>query len=337
MSEFVFKNAVREAVPLLLGLIGQSGSGKTYSAFRIATGIVGNGNRFAVIDTESRRALHYADKFAFDHCEIGPPFTPQKYADAIRAADQAGYKAIVVDSVSHEWAGEGGVIEWHDAELDRMVANAMKKNPNSSEYQLREAMSMAAWVKPKTAHKQMVQRLLQVHSHLILCFRAEDKVKMEKDDKGKTQIVPIGIQPVCSKEMPYELMASFLMSADRPGYPHPLKLQEQHKAMFPPNALLDEKSGGLIAEWARGGATLTTNNMITITGKQLYTDIFAAWRSSDATAEENKAAAYKAINDYAAQAGIEKKIANAKDLESLTAEECDQIKTAWDAATNKAA
>ena len=107
MSEYIFKPAVREAVPLLLGVIGQTGSGKTFSAMRIASGIVGKGNRFAVIDTESKRALHYADKFDFDHCELTPPFRPENYADAIRAADKAGYKAIVVDSMSHEWAGEG--------------------------------------------------------------------------------------------------------------------------------------------------------------------------------------------------------------------------------------
>jgi hypothetical protein len=251
---YAFKPAVREAVPLLLGLIGQSGSGKTFSAMRMASGIVGQGNRFAVIDTESRRALHYADKFRFDHCELSAPFTPDKYSDAIVAAASAGYKAIVVDSTSHEWSGEGGVLDWHENELVKMVENARKKNPNANEYQLRESFNMAAWVKPKMAHKKMVSRLLQVNAHLILCFRAEEKVKMEKDEKGKTHIVPVGLQPICSKEMPYELMASFLLDANKPGYPVPIKLQEQHKIMFPLDALLDEKSGRLISEWASGGA-----------------------------------------------------------------------------------
>jgi len=248
MSDFTFKPAAREAVPLLLGLIGQSGSGKTYSAMRIAAGIVGKGNKFAVIDTESRRALHYADKFKdqYDHCPFEPPFTPERYAEAIRAADKAGYKAIVVDSMSHEWAGEGGVLDWQEEELTRMAGDDWRK---------RETCKMAAWIKPKMAHKQMVSRLLQVKSHLILCFRAEDKVKMEKDEKGKMQIVPIGLQPICSKEMPYELMASFMLNSDKPGYPIPLKLQEQHKAMFPLDKLLNEESGALIAAWARGGAT----------------------------------------------------------------------------------
>ena len=240
---YVFKQAKKEAVGLLIGLVGASGSGKTYSAMRLASGIVGKGNRFAVIDTEARRALHYADMFEFDHCELGSPFRPDNYANAIQAADKAGYKAIVVDSVSHEWAGEGGILDWQEEELTRMAGD---------DYRKRESCKMAAWIKPKMSHKQMVQRLLQVNSHLILCFRAEEKTKMEKDANGKMQIIPIGWQPVCSKELPYELTVSFLLTADKPGIPQPIKLQEQHKVMFPSGKLLCEESGVLVTEWAAG-------------------------------------------------------------------------------------
>lgn len=240
---YEFKKGTREEIGLLLGLVGASGSGKTYSAFRIASGIVGKGNKFAVIDTEARRALHYADMFDFDHCELTAPFRPNKYADAIQEADKAGYKAIVVDSVSHEWASEGGVLEWQEEELTRMAGDNFVK---------REQCKMAAWVKPKQAHKQMVTRLLQVKAHLILCFRAEEKVKMEKDPHGKVQIVPIGFQPICSKELPFELTTSFLLLPDKPGFPQPLKLQEQHKEIFPLDKLLNEESGKLISAWAKG-------------------------------------------------------------------------------------
>jgi hypothetical protein len=241
---YEFKQAKKEAVGLLIGLIGASGSGKTYSAMRLAAGIVGKGNKFAVIDTEARRALHYADMFNFDHCELKTPFRPDSYADVIKIADQGGYKAIVVDSCSHEWAGEGGILDWQEDELQRMAGN---------DYHKRETCKMAAWIKPKMSHKQMVQRLLQVKANLILCFRAEEKVKMEKDANGKMQIIPIGWQPICSKEMPYELTVSFLLTADKPGIPQPIKLQEQHKIMFPSDKLLSEESGKLVSEWAAGG------------------------------------------------------------------------------------
>jgi hypothetical protein len=224
--------------------MGCSGSGKTFSAMRLASGIVGPGNRFAVIDTEARRSLHYADKFQFDMCELHAPFRPASYVEAIKAADAAGYKAIVVDSCSHEWAGEGGILDWQEEELTRMAGDDWKK---------REACKMAAWIKPKMGHKQMVQRLLQVNATLILCFRAEEKVKMEKDQNNKTVIVPIGWQPICSKELPYELTVSILLTPDKAGYPQPLKLQEQHKAMFPLDKPISEESGWLVAEWAAGG------------------------------------------------------------------------------------
>lgn len=246
---FSFRPAVRENVGLLIGLAGGTGSGKTYTAMRLAAGIAGD-KPFAVIDTESRRALHYADAFRFDHAELRPPFRPEAYADAIKAADAAGYPVIVVDSMSHVWAGEGGVLDWQEAELDRMAGDDWKK---------REAVKMAAWIKPKVAHKQMVQRLLQVRANLILCFRAEQKIEMVRED-GKMKIVPKqsltgldGWIPVCEKNLPFELTASFLLTADAPGMPKPIKLQEQHRALFPLDKPINEDSGKRVAEWAAGG------------------------------------------------------------------------------------
>jgi AAA domain len=250
---FQFKPAIREQVGLLIGLAGGTGSGKTFSAMRLASGISG-GKPFAVIDTEAGRAKHYADQFKFDHGDLSPPFTPEAYALAILAADEAKYPCIVVDSCTHEWAGEGGVLEMHEAELDRMAGQDWEK---------RERVKMAAWIKPKTQHKKMVQRLLQVRAHLILCFRAEEKVDMVRDDKtGKMLIVPKksvtgldGWIPVCEKNLPYELTASFLLTADAPGIPKPIKLQEQHRIMFPDGKPIGEASGKLVAAWADGGTS----------------------------------------------------------------------------------
>lgn len=254
MTEYSFRPAIRAQVGLLIGLAGASGSGKTFSAMRLASGITEPGKKFAVIDTEARRSLHYADMFNFDICDLHPPFRPGNYTDAIIAADKAGYKVIVVDSMSHEHAGEGGICDWQEEELNRMGGDDWKK---------REACKMAAWIKPKMEHKKMVQRLLQVKATLILCFRAEEKVKMEKvrdeqTGKEKTAIVPIGWQPICEKNLPYELTVSFLLTPDAPGMPHPLKLQEQHKALFPLNKPINEDSGKLVAEWAKGVATKPT-------------------------------------------------------------------------------
>jgi len=245
-----FKPATRENVGLLIGLVGASGSGKTFTAMRLATGI-SQGKPFAVIDTENRRALHYADTFKFDHAELHAPFRPEAYIDSIRAADAAGYPVIVVDSMSHSWAGDGGVLDWQEEELTRMAGDDWKK---------REACKMAAWIKPKLSHKKMVQALLQVRAHVIMCFRAEQKIEMVRVD-GKTVIQAKhsltgldGWIPVCDKTLPFELTTSILFTPDKPGIPVPIKLQEQHKALFPLDKVVDESSGERIAEWAKGGA-----------------------------------------------------------------------------------
>lgn len=255
---FTFRKAIRENVGLWINLIGGTGSGKTYTAMRLASGIAGN-KPFAVIDTENRRALHYADTFNFDHAELHAPFRPDAYAEAISAADAAGYPVIVVDSGTHVWAGDGGVLDWQEDELDRMAGDDWKK---------REACKMAAWIKPKTSHKHMVSKLLQVKAHIILCLRAEQKIEMVKEN-GKTVIRAKqsltgldGWIPVCEKNLPFEATCSFLLLADHPGIPHPIKLQEQHKALFPLSETISEQSGARLAAWASGTKAAATQNPV---------------------------------------------------------------------------
>lgn len=285
---FTFRPAVREAVGLLIGLAGGTGSGKTFSALRMASGIAA-GKPFALIDTEAGRAKHYADQFKFDHGDLTAPFSPHAYADAIAAADKAGYPVIVVDSVSHLWAGDGGVLDMQEAELNRMAGDDWKK---------REAIKMAAWIKPKTEHKKMVQRLLQVRAHLILCFRAEEKIEMVRGDNGKMQIIKKqtltgldGWVPVCEKNLPFELTASFLLLATEPGIPHPIKLQQQHRALFPLDKPITEESGKLIAQWASGAKPKETVNRET---GEITTSTAAAQAGMDGSAPLNTQGSTKA-------------------------------------------
>jgi hypothetical protein len=264
MSAISFRPAVRENVGLWINLVGGTGGGKTFTAFRLATGIAGD-KPFAVIDTENRRALHYADRFKFHHAELRPPFRPEAYADAVLAADQAGYPVIVIDSGSHVWAGDGGVLDWQEEELAAMVKRAAERGGTRSEWQIRESGKMSAWIKPKMAHKHMVQKFLQVRAHIILCLRAEEKIEMVKGKDGKTEIQKKqslvgkdGWIPICDKNLPFEATCSFLLLAGNPGIPHPIKLQEQHRAIFPLDKPIDEESGKRLAAWAAGGASQTT-------------------------------------------------------------------------------
>lgn len=249
---FDFRPAKRESIGLLIGLAGGTGSGKTYSAMLLASGIAeAAGKPFCVIDTEARRALHYADDFQFDHGDLGPPFTPARYAEAILAADARGYSAIVVDSMTHEWAGDGGVLDMQEAEFQKMGGS--------------DKMKMASWIKPKGEHKKMVAKLLQVRAHLILCFRAEEKVEMKKVN-GRMEVVPKqtltgldGWVPVCEKSLPFELTTSFLLMAGRPGVPLEIKpLAPGLRSVFPEGEQIGREAGRRLAEWAAGGTPRQT-------------------------------------------------------------------------------
>lgn len=245
----IFSHAKREQVGLLIGLVGGTGSGKSYTGMRLATGLSG-GKPFALIDTENKRALHYADEFKFDHGDLRAPFRPDAYVEAILAADAAKYPVIMVDSMSHVWAGDGGILDWQEEELARMAGD---------DYSKRERVKMAAWIKPKSGHKKMMQKLLQVRAHLILCFRAEQKIEMVKQD-GKLVIMPKqsltgldGWIPICDKNLPFELTTSLLLTANHPGVPLPIKLQSQHRPFFPLDKPITEASGEALGAWARGG------------------------------------------------------------------------------------
>src|SRR3954462_11620141 len=102
---YTFRPLKRERIPLLIGVAGGTGSGKTMSALRLARGLAG-GKPFAGIDTENGRMSAYAEEFPeVQTAEITAPFRPSKYADAVEAAERAGFPVIVVDSASHEWYG----------------------------------------------------------------------------------------------------------------------------------------------------------------------------------------------------------------------------------------
>lgn len=272
--------AIRQGVTLLLGFAGQTGSGKTYSALKVAQGIAG-GRPFAVADSESRRALHYADMFKFDHAEIRPPFRPKAYLDKILEAEAAGYPVIVVDNMSHEWIGEGGLHDWHDEILNEQVERARKyaegKGWRFDEQKEEERLSTKAWIEPKVEHKKFVQRLTQLRCHLVLCFRAEEKLEIAKVDvldnsgrptgKQKTEYRKLqsitgadGFVPITEKNLPYELTLSLLLKADRPGVPIPIKLQEQHRPMFPLDKPITDEAGAAIARWASGGGAAPSHS-----------------------------------------------------------------------------
>lgn len=234
---FQFTPAVRQRVWTLTAFAGASGSGKTFTSLRYARGLSPSG-KIAMIDTEARRGLHYASDFTFQHTDMQPPFTPERFIEAIHAAETIGSEVVIIDSFSHEYDGEGGIFDW----ANRLADSGVKSPGN--------------WKEPKLAHKRMMNAILQARLHVIFCLRADEKIRIAKDPQtGKTIVEQLGWMPICEKRFMFEMTASFTLTPAAPGIPHydlPHKVQSQHRAMFPANEPIGEEAGKQMAEWSAG-------------------------------------------------------------------------------------
>lgn len=256
MRTFEDKPATREHVPLMIGIMGPSGGGKTYSALRLATGIQRvSGGEIFVIDTEARRALHYADRFKFRHVQFGAPFGPLDYLAAIEHCVRKGAKVIIVDSMSHEHEGPGGVLEMHEAEVQKLSGGNADKA---------ERVKMLAWSKPKAARRRMINSILQQPCNFIFCFRAKEKIKVERGKPPE----PRGFMPIAGEEFVYEMALNALLlpnangiptwQSDESGERQMIKLPEQFRSMLlnQPGPLTED-IGQQLAIWAAGDAAAT--------------------------------------------------------------------------------
>lgn len=246
---------MREKVPVLAGLVGASGSGKTYSALALATGFqrVYGGEVF-VLDTESRRALHYADTFTFRHVEFNPPFSPADYLAAVEHCVRKGAKTIVIDSTSHLHEGPGGVLEMHAAEVERLKGVMGGVG----------AANFPAWQKPKSELRRFINAILRLGINTVMCYRAKEKLKMVTNEKGKREPEPQGWVGIASPELIYEMTFNILLhpgsggvpvwNPTEPGEKEMVKLPGQFKSIFAQRKPLDADIGEALARWAIGGA-----------------------------------------------------------------------------------
>jgi hypothetical protein len=256
-----FQKAERKNIGLLLMLAGGTGSGKTWSGMELAQGMAG-GQRFAACDTERGRASMYADTFDFDVLELDAPFRPDRYLDVVLAAEEKGYPVLLIDSMSHEWEGAGGLLDWHE---DLMGGNQSK--------------NLSAWIEPKMAHRKFVSRLLQARLHIIMCFRAAERVEVERKN-GKMEIVPkksltglAGWLPITEKNLPFEATASFMLMAEKPGVPQPIKLPEPLKGIVPLDRPLSAETGEALARWAGGEKSARSNGRRSSKASKLTTEL----------------------------------------------------------------
>lgn len=252
------ENAKRESTPLLIGLVGPSGGGKTKSALRLAAGIQKvRGGKLVGIDTEARRMLHYAEEFPLTYLEFKAPFSSQRYLEALKAAaEKAEGGVVIVDSMSHEHEGEGGYLEFHESELDRMAGGDWKK---------RERMTFTAWIKPAAERRRLINSILQMNTAFVFCFRAKEKLKIVKGQEP----IQLGWQAIAGEEFAFEMTVRCLLppgangipdwsdEAFRQGVP---KRSDFHRPIVPNGVQLSESIGEHLAQWAKG--TLSGESLV---------------------------------------------------------------------------
>lgn len=211
IEDFDVEDSERDALPLLVGLMGPTGGGKSLTSLRLGLGIQryreaeGLPGPIIVIDAENGKSKLYSPKskeapdppktFAFKRIDLRPPFSPDRYQDALEAATLLDPACIIIDGVTPEWNGILGVLEWHDKEAEKTG------NPH------------AAWNKPKTAHTRFAERLKNLQCPVIVTFRAKERTKQV----GKS-IVDAGWRAISEGELPYEMLFTFLVGAEDPGH-----------------------------------------------------------------------------------------------------------------------
>ncbi|MEI7639391.1 MAG: ATP-binding protein [Syntrophus sp. (in: bacteria)] len=177
-----FHKAERKKGKLRLAIAGPAGSGKTYSALLIAFGL---GGRVAMIDTERGSGELYDHLGLYDACTVNPPFEPRKYVEAIRAAEDLGYETIIVDSLSHAWVGQGGLLDFHGHIADKT------------------GNSWSAWRQVTPKHNELVDAMLQSKCHVIATMRSKMEYT-QVEENGKKQVKKLGMSPIQRDGMEYE-------------------------------------------------------------------------------------------------------------------------------------
>ena len=187
------QKAQRKKVYMRLNLSAPSGAGKTYSALLMAYGIADDWEKIAVIDTENGSASLYSHLGAFNVIDLEPPFTPERFIEAINACVKAGMEVIIIDSSSHEWSGQGGCLE-----LNEKLAQAKYKGNTWS-----------AWNETTPRHDAFVNTVLQARAHVITCTRSKTESVMEGNKVKK-----VGMKDIQREGWEYELTLSFSIDRD---------------------------------------------------------------------------------------------------------------------------
>ena len=237
-TKITFIPAERKKAKLRLGISGPAGSGKTASALLIAYGITNDWAKIGLVDTESGSGELYANTTIggvnigkYNVATITPPFEPQKYINAIKAAEAAGMEVVILDSISHAWVGEGGLLDTQ-GKVASKIGN-----------------SYTAWREVTPLHNKFVEAMLQSKIHVIATMRSKQEYALESGEKGKTIVRKLGMAPVQRDGMDYEFTVVFDLSHE-----HIASVSKDRTSLFDGKYFIPTpETGKQLKEWLESG------------------------------------------------------------------------------------
>lgn len=227
IGKFTIRTAERSKTWIRVGLAGPSGSGKTYSALLMAHGITGDWSKVYIIDTENGSADLYSEMGNYNVLTLEKPFSPDRYVDAIKACEDGGAEVIIVDSITHEWSGEGGCLAIQDQLGGRFQD----------------------WAKVTPMHNRFIQALLNCKAHVITTVRSKTDYAMSQDG-GKSKVQKVGLKPETREGFEYEMTTTFDLNINNLA-----ETSKDRTGLFKGKSpeIITEETGKMIVDWANSG------------------------------------------------------------------------------------
>jgi hypothetical protein len=218
------EKATRRKCKIKLSVQGPSGSGKTFSSLALAKGLTGDLSKVVVIDTENGSSHLYAQLGNFSVLELAPPFSPERFIEAIEHVEHLGFDCIIIDSLSHEWFGSGGVLDIHGA----MPGN-----------------SFTNWSKITPRHNALIQKIVGADIHIIATLRSKTEYVIQNNN-GKSVPEKVGMKAVQREDSEYEFTLAFELSKS-----HLSTISKDRTGLFKnkPEVYLSEDIGKQIKDW----------------------------------------------------------------------------------------
>ena len=256
----MFIKAQKKQSKLKILLEGPSGSGKTYSSLMLASSM---GGRIAVIDTEKSSSALYSNKFDFDICEITPPFTPEKYIEAIHGAEDAGYEVLIIDSISHEWNGDGGCLAIQSSLGGRFQD----------------------WAKVTPRHNRFINAIVESKIHIIATARTKSDYVLNQNG-SRMKVEKIGLKSEQRDGLDFEFTTVLRLNAN-----NFYEATKDRTGLFiGKEGIISEKSGEEIIEWLNDGVSesdLIESYKKSLSGSKTILDLKREWDMIPASYKKN--------------------------------------------------